>query len=90
MGLFPDLPVELLLDLILPFISVVDCVSLCRTNKRFSSLLRDQALWKRQCLSSFSVPASITSRVKDWKTLCKELRSSHLFVWGYVYSFFIF
>lgn len=90
MGLFLDLPVELLLDLILPFLSVVDCVSLCRTSKRFSSLLTEQALWKRLCLSSFPVPALITSRVKNWKNLCKELRSSHLYVWGYVYSFFVF
>ena len=57
-----DIPVEVLLDNLLPFSQVRDVLSLGSTNKYFAALCADDTFWKRKCQEDFNFSSQETAR----------------------------
>ena len=79
-----DIPVELLLDNILPFCEAKDVLSLGCTNKLFSLVTTDDMLWKRKLAADYNFTGSETARTSGWKFIYQRLRNPRVFVWGCV------
>ena len=77
-----DLPVELFLDGIFPYLPVSDILHLGQTNRFFNSLSEDEAYWHRRIQEDFNFSGSDTARRSGWKFLYKRLSDPHLYVWG--------
>ena len=82
-----DIPVEVLIDNILPFCEVNDVVSLGCTNKFFALVTTDDTFWKRRLVVDYNFTGSDTARTSGWKFIYKRLRNPRVFVWGYVMAF---
>ena len=79
-----DIPVEVLLDNLLPFAQVNDILSLGSTNKYFAALSADETFWRRKCQEDFNFTSQETARQSGWKTLYRGLSYPRIFVWGFV------
>jgi len=79
-----DIPVELLIDNILPFCEVKDVFSLGCTNKFFALITTDDMFWKRKLVVDYNFTGSDTARTSGWKFIYQRLRNPRVFVWGYV------
>ena len=79
-----DIPVELLIDNILPFCEAKDVVSLGCTNKFFALLTTDDMFWKRKLAVDYNFTGSETARTNGWKFIYQRLRNPRVFVWGCV------
>jgi SCF-associated factor 1 len=79
-----DIPVELLIDNILPFCEAKDVFSLGCTNKFFALITTDDMLWKRKLAVDYNFTGSETARTSGWKFIYQRLRNPRVFVWGYV------
>ncbi|KAI0251809.1 RCC1/BLIP-II [Lactifluus subvellereus] len=77
-----DIPVEVLLDNLLPFSQVRDVLSLGSTNKYFAALCADDTFWKRKCQEDFNFTSQETARQSGWKNLYRGLNHPRVFVWG--------
>ena len=77
-----DLPVELVLDHLLPNLPVRDLLALGATNHQYATLCDDELLWKERCKQDFNFSSSRTARTKGWKFIYKGLRNPKVFVWG--------
>ncbi|KAH9884808.1 RCC1/BLIP-II [Cubamyces lactineus] len=77
-----DLPAELFLDGIFPYLPVSDILHLGQTNRFFNSLSEDEAYWHRRIQEDFNFSGSDTARRSGWKFLYKRLSDPHLYVWG--------
>ncbi|KDQ26645.1 hypothetical protein PLEOSDRAFT_1043136 [Pleurotus ostreatus PC15] len=77
-----DVPVEVLIDNLLPQISLVDLLSLTCTNQFFAIVCSDETFWKRKLERDFNFSPTATARKSGFKVLYKGLRRPHLFVWG--------
>jgi SCF-associated factor 1 len=82
-----DVPVEVLIDNILPFCEVNDVFSLGCINKFFALITTDDTFWKRRLAADYNFTGSDTARTSGWKFIYKRLRNPRVFVWGYVISF---
>ena len=78
------IPVEVLIDNILPFCEVNDVFSLGCTNKYFALVTMDDMFWKRRSAVDYNFTGSDTARRSGWKFIYKRLRNPRVFVWGYV------
>lgn len=85
-----DIPVEVLIDNILPFCDVKDVFSIGCTNKFFALVTADDMLWKRRLAVDYNFTGSETARTSGWKFIYKRLRNPRVFVWGYVIFLFHF
>ncbi|KAL5537136.1 hypothetical protein ACEPAF_959 [Sanghuangporus sanghuang] len=79
---FTDLPVELVLDHLLPILPVRDLLALGATNHQYATLCDDELLWKAKCKEEFNFSSSRTARTKGWKFIYKGLKNPKVFVWG--------
>jgi len=79
-----DIPVELLIDNILPFCEAKDVFSLGCTNKFFALITTDDTYWKRRLVVDYNFTGSETARTSGWKFIYQRLRNPRVFVWGYV------
>ncbi|KAI0358132.1 RCC1/BLIP-II [Trametes cingulata] len=77
-----DLPVELFLDGIFPYLPVQDLLHLGSTNRFFNNLTNDEAYWHRRIQEDFNFSGSDTARKTGWKFLYKRLSHPQLYVWG--------
>ncbi|KAI0318375.1 RCC1/BLIP-II [Amylostereum chailletii] len=77
-----DLPVEVLIDNLLPSIALEDLVRLGRTNNFFAAVCFDDTFWKRKCQEDFNFTSAETARTSGWKALYKGIHRPKLFVWG--------
>ncbi|KAF4569685.1 hypothetical protein EYR40_008663 [Pleurotus pulmonarius] len=77
-----DVPVEVLIDNLLPQIALVDLLSLTCTNKFFAIVCSDETFWKRKLERDFNFSPTATARNNGFKILYKGVRRPHLFVWG--------
>ncbi|KAI8985750.1 RCC1/BLIP-II [Trametes punicea] len=77
-----DLPVELFLDGIFPYLPVADLLRLGSTNRFFNTLTNDEAYWHRRLQEDFNFSGSDTARKSGWKFLYKRLSDPYLYVWG--------
>jgi SCF-associated factor 1 len=85
-----DIPVEVLIDNILPFCEVKDVFSIGCANKFFALVTADDMLWKRRLAVDYNFTGSETARTSGWKFIYKRLRNPRVFVWGYVTFLFSF
>jgi SCF-associated factor 1 len=79
-----DIPVEVLLDNLLPFARVSDVLSLGSTNKPFAALCAEETLWRRRCQEDFNFTNQETVRQLRWKNLYRGLNHARIFVGGFV------
>lgn len=79
-----DLPIEVLIDNVLPAVELADLGSLAATNKLLAAVCADDTFWKRKCLEDFNFHSSETARTNGWKVLYRGLFRPRIFVWGYV------
>ena len=77
-----DLPVEVLIDNILPVVDLADLGSLAATNKSMAAICADDTFWKRKCLDDFNFHSGETARTSGWKVLYRGLFRPRIFVWG--------
>ena len=77
-----DLPVELLLDHLLPTLDVKDLLALGTTNRNFAELCNDETFWKLKCKQDFNFSGSRTARTQGWRFIYKGLTDPKVFVWG--------
>ncbi|KAI0630525.1 RCC1/BLIP-II [Trametes polyzona] len=77
-----ELPVELFLDGIFPYLPVADLLHLGSTNRFFKQLTDDEAYWHRRIQEDFNFSGSDTARNTGWKFLYKRLSNPQLYVWG--------
>ncbi|VDB94258.1 unnamed protein product [Peniophora sp. CBMAI 1063] len=77
-----DLPVEVLIDNVLPAVDLADLGSLAATNKTMATICADDTFWKRKCLEDFNFHSSETARTSGWKVLYRGLFRPRIFVWG--------
>ncbi|KAI0064013.1 RCC1/BLIP-II [Artomyces pyxidatus] len=82
MPAFSDLPVELLIDNLLPLAGVHDVLRLGCTNKFFSLVCADDTFWKRKCQTDFNFTSAETARTSGWKKLYRGLSHPRVYVWG--------
>ncbi|KAF9482577.1 RCC1/BLIP-II [Pholiota conissans] len=76
------LPIEVLIDNVLPFISVPDLSRLAQCNKLFSILCADETIWRHKVLEDFNFSGQGTARTSGWKFIYRGLFKPRVFVWG--------
>ncbi|KDR80661.1 hypothetical protein GALMADRAFT_241020 [Galerina marginata CBS 339.88] len=77
-----DIPIEVLLDNLLPVIPVPDLLNLLCCNKFFSVLCTDDTVWKRKLSEDFNFSGQGTARTSGWKFIYRGLFKPRVFVWG--------
>ncbi|KII85876.1 hypothetical protein PLICRDRAFT_115016 [Plicaturopsis crispa FD-325 SS-3] len=77
-----DIPVEVLIDNLLPQIPIRDLLSLAATNRAFTQLAADETFWKRKLQADFNFNGNDTARTSGWKAIYKGLSRPKVFTWG--------
>ncbi|KIM90238.1 hypothetical protein PILCRDRAFT_811954 [Piloderma croceum F 1598] len=77
-----DLPVDVLLDNLLPSIPVPDVLNLASTNRFFAILGADDTFWKRKLQDDFNFSGAGTARTSGWKVIYKGLSKPRIYTWG--------
>ncbi|KAF8966329.1 regulator of chromosome condensation 1/beta-lactamase-inhibitor protein II [Flammula alnicola] len=68
-----ELPLEVLLDNVLPFVPASDLLSLAQCSKLFAVLCADDTLWKGKLSEDFNFSGQGTARTSGWKFIYKGL-----------------
>lgn len=82
MATFQDLPQELLIDEILPLLSIRDIVSAFQVNKFLAKLGEDEVFWRRRLRQDFNYTAASNARDSGFKFLYSRIHRPLLYVWG--------
>jgi SCF-associated factor 1 len=82
-----DIPLEVLLDNLLPYLDVSDLCCLASTSRFFSVLVADDMLWKHKLQQDFNFSGAGTARTTGWKFLYRRLSKPKIFVWGFASKF---
>ena len=82
MGKLEELPLELLLDELLPFLPLRDLLNLFSTNKYFAQIGCDDPFWHRKIQEDYNFNNVATARKHGWKFIYSRLKKSKTFVWG--------
>ena len=77
-----DIPVDVLLDNVLPSVPVTDVLHLGSTNHFFATLVSDDLFWKRKLQEDFNFSGAGTARTSGWKFIYRGLSNPKVFVWG--------
>ncbi|CAE6403869.1 unnamed protein product [Rhizoctonia solani] len=77
-----ELPIELLIDHLLPCIPLRDLLSLSCTCKYFALVCRDDTFWKRKTSEEYNFEGAGSARTSGFKHLYRGLRHPRVFVWG--------
>ncbi|KAJ3976445.1 regulator of chromosome condensation 1/beta-lactamase-inhibitor protein II [Lentinula raphanica] len=80
--LITDIPVEIILDNLLPRLPLNDLFHLQSTNKFFAQLCDDETLWKKKLSEDYNFPDESTARTSGWKFIYLRLTKPRVFVWG--------
>ncbi|KZS90777.1 RCC1/BLIP-II protein [Sistotremastrum niveocremeum HHB9708] len=79
---FLDLPVDLLLDNLIPLLRLPDLLSLTSTCKFFYVIGEDDIFWKRKLKEDYNFDGKGTARNSGWKFIYRGLRNPQIYVWG--------
>lgn len=82
MTILSDLPIEVLLDNLLPWLAIPDLIHLGETSHFFARLCNDETFWKRKLEEDFNFTDERTARISGWKHLYRGLRNPKTYVWG--------
>ncbi|KZT27926.1 RCC1/BLIP-II protein [Neolentinus lepideus HHB14362 ss-1] len=77
-----DIPVETLLDNLLPYVSPYDLGNLACTSRFFADLCNDDTFWKRKLQEDFNFSGDGTARMSGWRFIYHGLSHPKVFVWG--------
>ncbi|KAF8624752.1 hypothetical protein AX15_005650 [Amanita polypyramis BW_CC] len=77
-----DLPLEILLENILPILPTSDLLNLGCTNRSLAKLCNDETLWHNKLLVDFNFTGAGTARSSNWKLIYKGLDKPKVYVWG--------
>jgi SCF-associated factor 1 len=77
-----QLPVELLLDNVLPSLPTPSLLALAQTSRLFAQLADDDTLWRRRLAADFNFSGQTTARTSGWKIIYRGLSKPRTFVWG--------
>jgi SCF-associated factor 1 len=77
-----DIPIEVVLDNLLPLLPIADLQHFAATNKFFYALCSDETFWKRKLHEDYNFPESDTARTTGWKFIYKRLANPKIYVWG--------
>ncbi|KAI0792170.1 RCC1/BLIP-II [Abortiporus biennis] len=77
-----DIPVEVFLDNLLPYLSVPDLLRLGTTSHAFQRLTSDETFWHRKLQEDYNFSGSETARSTGWKFIYKRLANPEVYVWG--------
>lgn len=77
-----DLPPELVLDQLLPFLPARSLPTLGATSHQFNDLCNDDALWKLKCSEDFNFTGLRTARTSGWMFIYKGLSNPKVYMWG--------
>ncbi|KAF8425147.1 regulator of chromosome condensation 1/beta-lactamase-inhibitor protein II [Tirmania nivea] len=75
------LPSDIIIDNIIPLLSVKEFLNLCATCKAFLSFADDEVYWRKLTKITFRLPAQ-PLREKGWRELYKNLHRATLYTWG--------
>lgn len=78
------LPQELLIDRLLPILSINDVFSLCRTCRSMSKLLEDGVFWMRRCEADFKFSTARFALACNygWRRVYESLANPEVYAWG--------
>lgn len=76
------LPLELLIDSLLPWLELRDLLALARTSRFFALVCSDDTFWKRKTAEEYNFPGAASARTSGFKHLYRGLRKPRVFVWG--------
>lgn len=82
MSLFESLPQELLIDDILPLLSLRDLLSTFQVNRFFAKLGQDEVFWRRRLREDFNYTSASNARNSGFKFLYSRLNKPMVYVWG--------
>lgn len=78
-----DVPIELLLDHILPILSLKSVLALTCASKFFATLCSDDTFWKLKLREDFNfTPDANTARESGWKVIYRGVRKPSVYTWG--------
>ncbi|KAG6897434.1 hypothetical protein C0992_001595 [Termitomyces sp. T32_za158] len=80
--LLPDLPVEILLDNVLPSMPIPDILNLGCTNKFFAAVSSDDTFWQRRLQTDYNFSGAGTARTSGWKLIYRGIFKPRVYVWG--------
>ncbi|KAI0343294.1 RCC1/BLIP-II [Trametopsis cervina] len=76
------LPVEVIIDNILPYLPVAAVTNLSAVSKFFYVVASDETFWKRRLLVDYNFTGNDTARTTGWKFIYKRLAKPKVYVWG--------
>lgn len=76
------LPLELLIDSLLPWLELRDLLALARTCRFFALVCSDDTFWKRKTAEEYNFSGAGSARTSGFKHLYRGLRKPRVFVWG--------
>lgn len=80
--LLAEMPIEVLLDNILPSMQIPDILRLGRTNRFFAAVCSDDTFWQRRLESDFNFTGAGSARTSGWKFIYRGLFKPKVYVWG--------
>jgi SCF-associated factor 1 len=82
MVLITQLPVELVIDSLLPCLALPDLLALACTCKFFAIICADDTFWKRKTSEEYNFSGADSARTSGFKHVYMGLRNPRVFVWG--------
>jgi SCF-associated factor 1 len=80
--LLSNLPVDVLIQDLLPRLPYKTLIELSKTSKFFYRLCGDESLWKKLALRELHIPAYATFRNRGWKDIFAKLHHPVVYTWG--------
>ncbi|KAG9044453.1 hypothetical protein FS837_008126 [Tulasnella sp. UAMH 9824] len=78
-----DLPVELILDHVLPALDLHSLLALAQTSKFFGALCSDDTFWRLKLKRDYNFTSNAdTARESGWKVIYKGIRKPSVYTWG--------
>lgn len=78
-----DLPLDLLLEHLIPLLSLQDLLSFASTCQSLQNLIHStQSIWRARVQAQYRFPSSATGRLDGFKSLYRKLTKPQLWVWG--------
>ena len=77
-----DLPVELLIDNLLPLLPLKDVLALATTSTEYGAICSDDTFWKRKLQKDYNFADARSARTKGYKFLYRGVHRAKLYVWG--------
>ncbi|KAG8718049.1 hypothetical protein FRC08_006083 [Ceratobasidium sp. 394] len=82
MATIEQLPIEVLIDSLLPVLALRDLLALACTSKFLAAVCADDTFWKRKTELEYNFSGAESARTTGFRNVYRGLRSPRVFVWG--------